>query len=121
MTTPTTRKQSTIIALRHPFPCRTKSGFAHRIALRVPTGVGALDTLSNFCTVAKVCGRASADLMRFCRDQITDRPARAAVIDEDNSDNLIPLDDTMWSAIQYSNGGDAAQHILEAYTALVVG
>jgi hypothetical protein len=119
MTTPATRKQSTIIALRHPFACRTRSGFGHRVLLQVPTGIGALDAVSNFRTCAGICGRASADLMRFTIDQITDRPARAAVIDEDDPSAAIAVDEAVWRAIERANSGEAIGRILHAYISLV--
>jgi hypothetical protein len=120
MTAPAPRKQSTIIALRHPFACRTKSSFAHRIALRVPTGVGALDAVSNFHTVAAVCGRASHDLLRFAMDAITGRPERAAVIDEDDPSATIAVDEAVWRAIERANTGAAIRDVLQAYIALLI-
>jgi hypothetical protein len=116
MTAPT-RKQQTVVTFACPFRAPTKSGWAHRLVLRAPTGIGALDAIANFQTVAAMCG--PAEIMRFCRDQITDRPERAAVIDEDDPGKIIAVGETTWREIGRCTAGQGVGKILQTYIALL--
>jgi hypothetical protein len=109
-------RDSTIVALPHPFVCRaTTCGFAHRIVLHRPVGV---DALGRYRTIKGLCGQA--ELYRYTHDQLTDRPELARVVDEDGPSRIIPISKPVWDAIAYSNGGEAIARIIAAILELVM-